>query len=188
MNTKQIIILWIGLAIFLLMTIFFAVIVWPTKYKYPPVKGSYNYTVVRINRFTGETEGLHKSINIGWKKLDKEKVKETRELLLPLPYKEKENISGVAYIRDRRSSSSKVSDGFILEIYNGSSYNLKEITILITVKEENGDIRWSRHFQEKVAYEIKPQTSGKFIFEVPRIDEADWSWSIDEYRGTPIIK
>jgi hypothetical protein len=63
----------------ILLIALFAVLVWPTKYKYLPYES--DYLAIRINRFTGESEGLHP--NLGWKKF-KEK-KESISLLSPLP-------------------------------------------------------------------------------------------------------
>lgn len=73
MNKKQNIALWVLLIVLISIVAIFAVLVWPTKYKYIPYEGEYGgYVALRINRFTGEAEGLN--IHVGWKKIKKQTV------------------------------------------------------------------------------------------------------------------
>ena len=73
MNKKQNIALWVLLIVLISIVAIFAVLVWPTKYKYIPYEGEYGgYVALRINRFSGEAEGLN--IHVGWKKIKKPRV------------------------------------------------------------------------------------------------------------------
>lgn len=81
MNKKQIIVLWVLLIVLIPIIAIFAVVVWPTKYKYLPCEGEYKgYLALRIDRFTGEAEGLNRFV--GWKKIKEEPV--IRELPLDI--------------------------------------------------------------------------------------------------------
>lgn len=48
------------LAIVVLVFLLFVVFVWPTLYRYEKLSGNSPYSVLKINRITGDTMGLHK--------------------------------------------------------------------------------------------------------------------------------
>jgi hypothetical protein len=185
MNRKQIIVLWVLLIVLIPIVMFFAVVVWPTKYKYLPYDGP--YLVLRVNRFTGEAEGLKPSG--GWKKFQGEKEKQPLSFdnIPKLPPEEAQKIDVIGSSEEyKRYYGNQISANFDVKLYNGSSYTLHEISITITAKEKNGDIRWSRQFRRDL--DTKPETSDRRVIEIPSIDGAALSWTIDEFRGTPIIK
>jgi hypothetical protein len=74
MTKKQIIVLWVLLIVLIPIIAIFTVVVWPTKYKYLPYEGDKPYLALRINRFTGEAEGLHPYV--GWRKFQRKKEAE----------------------------------------------------------------------------------------------------------------
>ena len=183
MNRKQIIVLWVLLIVIIPIVVIFAVMVWPTKYEYLP--SGEPYLALRINRLTGEAEGLHRSI--GWKKLQKTEPGKaepgkTETKITILPPEEAKKIDAASTI-EQPLSHSPISKDFIVKVYNGSSYTLREITITITAKEKNGDIRWSRQFR-RGDINIAPEESGGRRIEIPSFDGAELSYTIDEFRGT----
>lgn len=202
MNRKQSIVLWVGLAVILLMAMIFAVTVWPTKYKYLPTERP--YFVLRINRLTGEVEEVEigpkvpsfdeviREVHSTYLAL-KPKVPSFDEIIrekpapLKLPPEEVKKIDTTYSVTPNEYlRGESISAYFRIILYNGSSYDLEEITITITAKEKNGDIRWSRQFRRGI--DVGPDRSNCFGIEIPKVDGVKLSWSIDEFRGTPIIK
>ncbi|MBW8001018.1 MAG: hypothetical protein FVQ80_03240 [Planctomycetes bacterium] len=185
MNRKQSIVLWVGLTVILLMAVIFAVTVWPTKYRYLPTKRP--YFALRINRFTGEV----KEVKIGPKVRSFDEIIGEKPAPLKLPLKllpeEVKKIDTTYSVTPVEPLGvESISEYFKVSLYNGSYYDLEEATITITAKEKNGDIRWSRQFRRGI--DIVSNRSGHFSIEIPKVDGAELFWTIDEFRGTPIIK
>ena len=67
------------------------------------------------------------------------------------------------------------------KLYNGSTYDLREVLITLTAREPTGEERWSRQFRDQVF--IKPLTTGDFQIEVTGAKGARVSWRVDSVKG-----
>jgi hypothetical protein len=70
------------------------------------------------------------------------------------------------------------------DLYNGSSFSLRELIITITARENSsGKTRWSRQFKDNVF--IEPLTTGDFQIAITGAEGARLSWTIDSLKGEP---
>ncbi|HXR40662.1 MAG TPA: hypothetical protein VN776_16280 [Terracidiphilus sp.] len=151
----------------------FGLFVWPTRYRYDHMKLDANDYPVRISRLTGETEILFPG---GWETRDGEQsAPEPKEL----PKEEVAKISGQAQIN---------SIGWVeAEIYNGSGWNLSEITLQVNVSDANNAQLISRLYRlfPEASGDAAPQTSSKFHADLGFTLGASqsWSYSVGSAKG-----
>jgi hypothetical protein len=164
-----------SLAIAILLAAVFATTVWPTRYRYDHVNLEGTVLPVRMDRFTGRTEVLRGMS--GWTKVAEGDAQgETDEPKVEvLPPEEEAKVTGNAGLAYGTLFQGK--------LYNGSTYDLREIVITLTAREPTGEERWSRQFKDKVF--IKPLTTGDFQIEVTGAQGAKLSWGIDSLKGKP---
>jgi len=68
-------------------------------------------------------------------------------------------------------------------VYNGTDWTVKRIVFSVTIKEEDGTVRWTREYATNVR--IPPKSSSETTFDVTGAgDFGSWSWSITEAYGT----
>src|SRR3989304_9570841 len=157
MKTKNIIII---CATFIL----FGILFWPTLYQYENITIGGNSFPVRINRLTGNSDIF---VLGKWSSQD---VKNSKIL----PDSEQYKITGNAGLNGYGSFSGKV--------YNGSNWNITELTIQVAAKEKDGSMRWNRKYTAKTA--IAPLTTGFISFDVTGEENiASSEWSIEEVYG-----
>jgi hypothetical protein len=155
--------------------IILAVAVWPTRYRYDHVNLRGTVLPVRIDRFSGRTEMLRGMS--GWVEVgDPGNVGKTGSNILALLPAEAAKVTGNA----RLSPGGTLFQG---ELYNGSSFYLREIVMGITAVENSGKVRWSRKFKDAVF--IEPLTTGTFQIKITGAEDAKLSWTIDHLRGEP---
>ncbi|MDA1138628.1 MAG: hypothetical protein O3B01_08600 [Planctomycetota bacterium] len=90
-----------------------------------------------------------------------------------MPYSESSKVTGRA----------SLSYGYFKgNIYNGSSWNVSEFTVELTVKEKDGSVRWSRRYKESIS--LPALQTKDFIFQVTGdAENGDLSWGITEVKG-----
>lgn len=121
-----------------------------------------------VDRRSGKTWIL-----LGGRKIEQIDESNVDQGLESIPYADLQKLTG-------RASLS--SYGFSGSIYNGTSWTVKEITFIVTVKEKDGSVRWSREYIDNV--NIKPKTSGDVYFNVTGAkDFGEWTWGIKEAKG-----
>lgn len=163
----------VGLALAVLVTVAFALTVWPTRYRYDHVTLKGSVLPVRMDRLTGHTEILRGMS--GWSKVSEGHApSETAELKTEvLPPEERAKVTGNAGMADGTLFQGK--------LYNGSTYDLFEVVMTLTAREPTGAERWSRQFRDQVF--IRPLTTGAFQIEVTGAQGAKVSWRIDSLKG-----
>ncbi len=67
-------------------------------------------------------------------------------------------------------------------LYNGSDWNVREVTFKITAKEKDGATRWERKYRTRI--HMDALTSKEFRFQVIEERGAEVEWRIDSARGT----
>lgn len=146
-----------------------AVFVWPSRYKYDHMKLGGSDFPVRIERLTGKTEILR---NSGWERSPGES--------LAFPNGE------VAKLVDKESMT--LSGEIKVEVYNGSSWQLSEITVLVTVLDDDQKNQiLSRTYRLTPEWEISPQRDGKFhaFLGVEMIQGQSFTFKITGAKGRP---
>jgi hypothetical protein len=148
----------------------FFYLVWPTPYRYDHIRVRSDSTVVRINRLTGDSEML--ALN-KWVRIHAAEGPE--ENLVPADLKK---LTGGAYINDQGH--------FGLTLYNGSEFNLKDITVEITIRGKSGEAVLSR------LYRMTPDLAGGGPLEMASFDTDlvppwdsgnNWDWHIVSAKG-----
>ena len=162
-----------SLAIVVVLAMVFAATVWPTRYRYDHVNLEGTVLPVRTNRFSGRTEVLRGMR--GWTTVregDAQGEADGRQIEVLAP-DEKAKVTGNAGLAWGTLFQGK--------LYNGSTYDLREIVITLTARGLTGEERWSRQFKDQVF--IKPLTTGDFQIEVTGAKDAKISWRIDSVKG-----
>lgn len=136
--------------------------VWPTRYHYSQVKIGSNTYPVRIDRITNSTQMLSLG---GWVDLgDNDKpVAKTAELI---PASELVKLEGRGSIE---------GSSFIVSAYNGSDWIVTHIDINLTVKENDGSVRFLRKYQ---VWCTRPQNRGLTM------TASQYSCDLGEYLGS----
>jgi hypothetical protein len=136
---------WRQIAILGLLIIAFliGVFVWPTRYRYLEMTFKGNVLPVRVDRFSGKTEVLFPQ---GWS--ETQRPPEESEQAQAVPQSE---IAKVRIIRMRYSRGSVNG-----EIFNGTSYVLKEVHIRASARA-NGVLLFARSFRELL--DLEPGSS-----------------------------
>lgn len=106
--------------------------------------------------------------------VDKTKAAEHERSNVALPIEQASKVTGNAGLQ--------YNTLFIGTIYNGSDYELRNITVEITAKEKDGTVRWARKFVDRIY--ISPLTTGPLQISVGNGAEgADIEWAIVEVKG-----
>ena len=123
-----------------------------------------------VDKKTGESWMLHGGKKVPQESPERNKKQEEKEL----PFEESTKITGNA----------SLSYGYFSgKIYNGSSWTVTKIVFNVTLKEEDGKIRWSHDFSDNVT--VAPLTTEKFIISVTGGDGKfeNIAWSIKQVFG-----
>jgi len=139
----------------------FAILFWPTIYRYDDIKVLDNKLVQRTNRLTGESKIItsfgNNDININ-----------------KLPFEEVAKIEGTASVG--------YANTFTCDLYNGSNWTIKNVVIKLDLFESSGELRWSRHYCHNL--EIKPLMSGSSTISITQgTNFGTFKWEIFEVRG-----
>lgn len=118
----------------LILVLLFAFFVWPTLYEYREMRLKDNVLPVRINRFTGSTYLLYPS---GWTIIGDEGKTSNTNMELSASDIEKLK-QDVALFHEK---------GFIVKIYNGTKFTLKDINVLLIIKNEDGSEQSRREYR-----------------------------------------
>jgi len=158
----------LGIAVFVVLALY----VWPTIYKYDHIKLDTNDYPVRINRLTDKTEFL---LLDGWH-VSGEQTKPS-DTSRQLPSEEVSKLKGQPQI---------MNYGYLeFYVYNGSNWDVSEITILVEVFDANKIKVISRPY--RMTGYVTPQNSSKFLAELEFTLTAGqtWSYSVLSAIGTP---
>jgi hypothetical protein len=142
---------------------------------------------VEVDRLTGKT----------WVLIKGKKIEQIDESLKTIPDMELSKLTGKLSLSSNKCSGS---------IYNGTEWDIRQITFNVTVKEldaglnlpkgfqldfdrmskDSADlyytVRWSRDYTDKV--NIAPKTSEDVSFSVTEAQEfGEWTWSIIQAKG-----
>lgn len=174
----------IGVALACVTTAGIAFFIWPTPYSYDSISfgPSVKYPV-RMNRFTGKTEILYPS---GWKPPSGERPSANQHELVALPEQELKKLAGEA----RVGASSYLH----CDIYNGSTYDVKEIVVLVTIRDDTDAVKLRRAYQMVYTLEgdkpLRPLTSGSFGADLGFSLQGDhkFSWRIQDAKGVCSIR
>lgn len=135
-----------------------------TRYEISSSDKSVAYVVDRKSGQTWMLAGAQKVVHNEPQKTGK---------LSQLPYSEVTKVTGNAGF----------SNGFFKgNLYNGSTWSLREVTFQVSAEENDDNTRWTREYRE--AIHIDPFTSKEFIFQVTDGEEAKAKWGIVGARGT----
>jgi hypothetical protein len=147
----------------------FAVTIWPTLYRYDRLAS----LPVRINRFTGKAEVLSTD---GWNPLEKSAVaaKESSDIV-PLPPDERHKLTG-------KAGWCSVPEWVCVNLYNGTTWEIQEVTFLITAKRDDGTNEWQRRFQEEYPH-LAPFSSEEMIVKTGERGKPKFSWTIIAAKG-----
>ena len=154
----------------------------------------------RIDKTTGQTWRIQGSQMTEVEKQEPQKA-EPKKTLKALPLDEIAKLEGKAGVSVSRDSISG-------QIYNGSSWDVSELTVSVTGKALDGNKIWTRKF--KVGFyapsPVAPLSVGKFMFEIgdyfmkydastPFVDNNwaynranklnDFDWNIEDAHGLP---
>ncbi len=132
---------------------------------------AYDYPV-RINRLTGRAEVLYPS---GWHAPGEQSRAASQSHELPTG--ETAKLEGEPRITGR---------GWMeFQVYNGSHWNVSEITVLVKVFDADKTETISRSY--RMTGQVTPQSSSKFLAELGFTLTAGqtWSYSITSAEGTP---
>jgi len=143
------------------------ILFWPTLYRYEKMTINGNSFPVKINRINGDTQYfvLGKWLNT---KDNGEKIKS-----ITIPEEEKDKITG---------NASLSYGSFSGKIYNGSNWDVTEITFLVKAIEKNGNLRWARKFISSVY--VQPFATSSFNISVTgEEDIGSYEWFILEALG-----
>ena len=153
--------------------ILLVVLVWPTFYRYDHMRlGTYDYPV-KIKGLTGNAEVLYPS---GWQAPGEQSRVASK--LQELPTEEKAKLQGEPQI---------TSYGWMeFHVYNGSAWNVSEVTVLVKVFNADKTERISRSYRMKGL--VTPQSSSKFLADLGFTLNANqtWSYLITSAEGTPM--
>jgi len=133
-----------------------------------------NGLAVEVDRLTGKTWVLFKD----------KKIEQRDESLKTIPDMELSKLTGKLSLSSNKFSGS---------IYNGTEWDIRQITFNVTVLEKELDagpnlpkgfltVRWSRDYTDKV--NIAPKTSEDVSFSVTEAQGfGEWTWSIIQAKG-----
>jgi hypothetical protein len=150
-----------------------ALLIWGVFNRYSTTQGPGNAVFV-VDKLTGKSWFL---------KLDKkvelldEKVELGEQAIqeIQIPKDQLTDLTGTAslyYTKDR----------YLVDLYNGTGWIIRSITITITAKNEDGSIRWQRDFQETV--DIEPFSVHSYLIRLTQIEGIkDFSWYIKSAQG-----
>lgn len=121
------------------------VFVWPTRYRYDHMNVRGNISPVRIDRLTGTTEILYPS---GWSRA---------EVSRPTSAPEDQQLppSDIAKL----AGNASVGKSYLfMDVYNGSAWQISEITLSFSVTDAYGNEILSRQY--RVLADVSPLSSG----------------------------
>lgn len=150
--------------------IIFAVTVWPTMYRYDRL----GISPVRVNRITGKAWRLSSS---GWEQLiPSEPVysAQPEPVYSALPAEELSKLTGTA------GWCGFGNNYLCISLYNGSNWVVKGVTVMVTLLENDGTVRWERKFY--AAADIAPLSNGSVEFGTGERQER-FLWTIVEATG-----
>jgi hypothetical protein len=147
---------------------FFGLFIWPTPYRYDHIDyGSGTSYPVRQNRLTGSSKVLFPN---GWRTVSQEEL----------------GAADLGKLDTHAELSGAGSHGgwsqVRLDIYNGSDFTIKEITIEVLVGDANKKEIIDRRYRPIIggmvsSSEIPPLHTGFFTFELGLDVMADYHWS-----------
>jgi hypothetical protein len=150
----------------------FALFVWPTIYRYDHMRlGTSDYPV-RTNRLNGKAEVL---LPGGWHTPGEESEPAVKSR--PLPGEEVAKLQGEPQITNY---------GWMeFHVYNGSNWDVSEITVLVEVFDADNKPVLSRPY--RMTGQVSPQNSSKFLAELGFTLAAgqNWSYGVSGAEGTP---
>jgi len=151
------------------------VFLWPTVYRYDKISLEGISLPLKINRITGKTEIFF--WGSGWTSYKEGKI-ENEGKLFPPDELAKVEVTG-----------SLSSDIFHAEFYNGSSWNIERAMFQLTIREEDGTVRWKRKYSNIPPYRlpISPFSKGEINISVTDIENVgSWDFHIVELRGRKV--
>lgn len=134
-----------------------------------------NGIAYEVDRKTGNTwvlQGASKSLQKG---------NDQTKTLSSLPQEEIQKITGKGKFDDFTSVGGRYC--FDANLYNGTSWHIQEITVTITAKNQDGNVRWARQYKHSL--DIEPLSETEFFIDVSDIKDATAEWRIDDVRGYP---
>jgi hypothetical protein len=178
-----------GILLVLIVGIF--VFVWPTMYRYDHIRGRGFVFPVRVHRITGATEVLYLG---GWKKVSNGQISDTEDRSPPevsnkVPADELSRLNGQASIKRGLSRGDYIE----ADIYNGSSWVIKTVTIRLAFENESKHESFSRDYSLSPAStfngEVKPLHAARFSERLGFTLEPGqtWRWNLVAATGHPAI-
>jgi len=140
--------------------------IWVSLNRYYVTTGSAG-VAYEVDRKTGESWMLH-----GDKKIRQKGGGESRQKGEELPYAEARKVN----------ARGEVSHGaFFGELYNGSDWAVTRLILNLSLKEQDGSVRWSRDYSKAVT--ITPLTWGEFTIVIGGEDEMkNTDWTINNIK------
>lgn len=145
---------------------------WPTIHRYDTLTVGASSRLLRINRFTGYTEIFGATGWIPETPFVTPKAPATPVTPVNIPADDLRAVTGGAAF---------YGDGFAGSLYNGSVWNLTEVTIRIIAKEADGTVRWDRLYNEPMF--VTTQSSSALMIQT-HATAPDADWSIVSAKGT----
>jgi hypothetical protein len=148
----------------------FGLFAWPTLYRYDKVAFGDRTKLTRTNRITGKSEILTSGGT--WYS---EKPQKDKSEITSLPQDEMLQING-------NGSLPNGIEVFSVDMYNGSKWNISEITIKLTIYNIDNTIRWSRLFKSDIS--VEPLTSGSTSIAILDADNVGkFEWELNDVKG-----
>jgi hypothetical protein len=144
-----------------------ALLIWGVFNRYSTTQGPGNAVFV-VDKLTGKS----------WLLRSDEKVElgERTTQEIQIPKDQLTDLTGTASLCDYGK------DKYSVDLYNGTSWIIRSITITITAKNADGSTRWQRDFQETV--DIAPFSVHSFLIQLTQIEGIkDFSWYIKSAQG-----
>jgi len=146
------------LCIFLLI---FAILIWPTIYRYDIIQVFDNKLLQRTNRITGEST-ITSTLN------------NTNLESIRLPLDAIAKIEGTASVG--------YANTFTCELYNGSDWIITSLVLKLDLFEIDGKLRWSRYYEHPLR--IGTFSSGSSTISITQgLNYGSFNWDIFEAYG-----
>lgn len=147
-----------------------SVAIWMSRYNFDHMnlENGESYPV-RTNRLTGKSQVLYRGV---WKPA--EDVRNLPSLLQELSQQDLDKLTGRGDL---------VSDWFYLDLYNGSDFTLKEITVQLLVRDSHQEEVLRQPHRFSLDAPSKRSTSFEEIVNISVGPQQSWSWKIIAAKG-----
>ena len=148
--------------------IFLAVFVWPTRFRYDRMKLNNSEIPVRIDRFSSRTEVLYPT---GWQEIKGPSVSRSGQRA-SLPPEAAAKVSG-------ECSMTSYDEYLNCEIYNGSSWTIRTISVSVSVFDAQGVSILSREYALTcgIGVDVSPKSSAKCFAQMGFTLQGKQTWT-----------